>query len=77
MNPILMTNAQFYFTLSVPLTGILVNAVLILMLNGRVSRVEDRLHRLEDRVATALDMLIGKINEIDVRLARLEERLAK
>ena len=70
MNPIMMTNAQFYFTLSVPLTGILVNAVLILMLNGRLSRLEDRLN-------TAVDMLIGKINEIDVRLARVEERLAK
>jgi hypothetical protein len=54
----------------VPLVGILVNAALILMLNQRVSRLEDRLH-------TGFDLLIGKINEVDVRLARVEERLAR
>jgi hypothetical protein len=70
MNPIMMTNAQFYFALSVPLVGILVNAVLFNSLSHRIDR-------LEDRVRIGHEMLIGKIGEIDVRLAKLEERLAK
>ena len=35
MNPIMMTNAQFYFALSVPLVGILVNVMLFQILNHR------------------------------------------
>jgi hypothetical protein len=69
MNAIMMTNAQFYFALSVPLAGILVN--------HRIDRIEDRLHVTNDRIQTGQELLIGKINEIDVRLARLEERLAR
>jgi hypothetical protein len=67
---VLMTNAQFYFGLSVPLIGILVNVALIVMLNGRISQLENRVH-------TGHDMLIGKVGEVDSRLARLEERLAR
>ncbi len=70
MNPIMMTNAQFYFTLSVPLVGILVNVVLFQTLSHRLDRLEDKVH-------TGYDLLIGKIGELEVRLARLEERLAK
>jgi len=77
MNPIMMTNAQFYFALSVPLVGILVNVVLFQVLNHRIDRLEDRLHMTNDRMQTGQDLLIGKINEIDVRLARLEERSAR
>ena len=65
----MMTNAQFYFALSVPLVGILVNVVLFQVLNHRIDRLEDKVH-------TGQDLLIGKINEVDVRLARLEERSA-
>ena len=73
----MITNAQFYFALSVPLVGILVNVVLITMLSHRVDRVEDRLARLEDRVQHGFDMLTGKVGEVDNRLTRLEERLAR
>ena len=66
----MMTNAQFFFGLSVPLIGILVNVALIVMVNGRISQLESRVH-------TGHDMLIGKIGELDSRLARLEERLAR
>jgi hypothetical protein len=69
MNPIMMSNAQFYFALSVPLVGILVNVVLITMLSHRVDRLEDSAHARHD-------LLIGKIGEFDARLARLEERLS-
>jgi hypothetical protein len=77
MNATMMTNAQFYFALSVPLVGILVNVVLFQVLNHRIDRVEDRLHVTNDRIQTGQELLIGKITEIDVRLARLEERSAR
>jgi hypothetical protein len=70
MNPIMITNAQFYFALGVPLVGILVNVVLFTTLSHRIDRLEDRVH-------AGHDLLIGKVGEIDVRLARLEERSAK
>jgi hypothetical protein len=66
----MMTNAQFYFALSVPLVGILVNVVLITMLNRSVDRLEDRVH-------TGHHLLIGKIGELDSRLSPLGQRLAK
>jgi hypothetical protein len=66
----MMSNAQFYFALSVPLVGTLVNVVLISMLSRRVDRLEDRTH-------AGYDLLIGKVGEVDSRLARLEERLAR
>jgi hypothetical protein len=77
MNAIMMTNAQFYFALSVPSVGILVNVVLFQVLNHRMDRIEDRLHVTNDRIQTGLELLIGKITEVDVRLARLEERSAR
>ncbi len=70
MNPIMISNAQFYFALSVPLVGILVNVVLVSMLNHRIDRLEDRVHG-------GYDLLIGKVGELDTRLARLEERLSR
>jgi len=70
MNPIMITNAQVYFALGVPLVGILVNVVLFTTLSHRIDRLEDRVH-------AGHDLLIGKVGEIDVRLARLEERSAK
>jgi hypothetical protein len=70
MNPIMISNAQFYFALSVPLVGILVNVVLVSMLNHRIDRLEDRVH-------AGYDLLIGKVGELDTRLARLEERLSR
>ena len=73
----MISNAQFYFALSVPLVGILVNVVLISMLSHRVDRLEDRMNRFEDRMHTGYDLLIGKMGEFDARLARLEERLAR
>ena len=70
MNPVLITNARFYFGLSIPLVGILVNTALVVMINQRITNLENRVH-------TGHDLLIGKMGELDSRLARLEERLAK
>jgi hypothetical protein len=78
---VLMTNSQFYFSLSVPLVGILVNVALLMMVSNRISSLETiltgRIARLEDRVHVGHDLLIGKVGEIDSRLAKLEERLAR
>ena len=70
MNAIMITNAQFYFALSVPILGILVNVVLFATLSHRIDRLEDRVH-------AGHDLLIGKVGEIDARLARLEERSSR
>ena len=40
MSAVTMTNAQFFFGLSVPLIGILVNVALIVMVNGRMYAAE-------------------------------------
>jgi hypothetical protein len=69
MNPIVMSNAQFYFALSVPLVGILVNVVLITMLSHRVDRLGIRLDGLGDRLQAGCELLMA-------RLARLEEHLS-
>ena len=69
MNPIMMSNAQFYFALSVPLVGILVNVVLITMLSHRVDRLDSRLDRLGDGLQAGCEVVMA-------RLARLEERLS-
>ena len=70
MSQTMISNAQFYFALSVPLVGILVDVVLITMLSHRVDRLVDRTH-------TGYDLLVGKIGEFDARLARLAERLSQ
>jgi hypothetical protein len=73
MNAIMMTNARFFFGLSVPLVGILVNVALIVLVNGRIAQLANRVH-------SGHDLLIGKVGEVgevDSRLARVEERLAK
>jgi hypothetical protein len=74
MSAIMMSNAQFYFALSVPLVGILVNVSGMTILFNSLSH---RIDRLEDRVHAGQSLLLGKVEETDVRLARLEERLAK
>ena len=77
MNAIMMTNAQFYFGVSVPLVGILVNVALIILMNSRLTQLEGRIGQLDTRVHQGHDLLIGKVGELDNRLARLEERLAR
>ena len=73
MNSIMLTNAPLYFAVGLPvlvaLVGILVSVTMFVFTNGRISRLEDRVH-------TSHDLPIGKMGEFDARLARLDERLS-
>jgi hypothetical protein len=63
-----MTDAQLYLAIASPsfvaLVGILVNVGYFVALNGRMTRVEDK-----------LDVLTGKVAEIDNRVVRIEDKL--
>jgi hypothetical protein len=64
----MMTDAQLYLAIGLPsfvaLVGILVNVGYFVSLNGRMTRVEDK-----------LDLLTGSVNEIDSRVIRIEDKL--
>lgn len=61
-----MTDAQLAVGLPsfVALVGILVNVGYFVSLNGRMTRVEDK-----------LDTLTGKVAEVDNRVIRIEDKL--
>jgi hypothetical protein len=63
-----MAGAQLYLAVGLPsfvaLVGILVNVGYFLALNGRMTRVGDK-----------LDVLTGKVAEIDNRVVRIEDKL--
>jgi hypothetical protein len=63
-----MSDAQLYLAMGLPsfvaLVGILVNVGYFVALNGRITRVEDK-----------LDVLTGKVAEIDNRVVRIEDKL--
>lgn len=63
-----MSGAQLYLAIGLPsslaLIGILVNVGYFVTLNGRTSRVEDK-----------LDTLIGKVADVDNRVIRIEDKL--
>ena len=54
-----MTNEQFYILVGVPVLGILLNALVFLSLNSRMSTVEARMMNLENTFTTRFDLLMG------------------
>ena len=63
-----MNDAQLYLAIGLPsfvaLVGILVNVGYFVTLNGRMTRVEDK-----------IDSLTGKVAEVDNRVVRIEDKL--
>jgi hypothetical protein len=63
-----MTDAQLYLAVGLPslvaLTGILVNVGYFVALNGRLTRVEEK-----------IDTLTGKVADVDNRVIRIEDKL--
>ena len=63
-----MTDAQLYLAVGLPsfvaLVGILVNVGYFVTLNGRMTRVEDK-----------IDTLTGKVLDVDTRVVRIEGKL--
>jgi hypothetical protein len=74
MNNILMTNAQFYFGLSLPLVGILVNVVLFMALGRRAERFEDAVERRLGLIEGDLKQFYRDLGDHDKRITRLEDR---
>ena len=54
-----MTNEQFYIVIAVPLLGILLNTLVFLSLNPRMSSVEARMLNLENTFTARFDLLMG------------------
>ena len=66
-----MSNEQLYLAIGLPvIVNLLFNGFMFLVLNNRVTNLENRVH-------TGHDLLIGKIGELDTRIARLEEKLQR
>jgi hypothetical protein len=63
-----MADVELHLAIGLPsfvaLVGILVNVRYFVALNGRMTRVEDK-----------LDVLTGKVAEIDNRVVRIEDKL--
>jgi hypothetical protein len=63
-----MSDAQLYLAIGLPsfvaLVGILVNVGYFVALNGRMTRVEDK-----------LDVLTGKVADVNNRVVRIEDKL--
>ena len=58
-----MTNEQFYILICVPLLGILLNTLVFLSLNSRMSSVEVRMLNLENTFTARFDLLMGTLIE--------------
>jgi hypothetical protein len=64
-----MANVQLFLALGVPLAA---NGLLFLMLNSRMSAVENRMTSLEVTMTTRFDLIMSKLTDLDTSLTRLE-----
>ena len=76
-----MTDLQLYLAIGVPM---LMNGVLFLALNSRMSALDSRMTALDSRMTSLegtftarFDLMMGKIMDVDTRLSILEDRLKK
>ena len=69
-----MTDLQLYLAIGVPM---LMNGVLFLALNSRMSALETRMTSLEGTFTARFDLMMGKIMDVDTRLSVLEDRLKR
>ena len=60
-----MSNEQFYILVGVPVLGILLNALVFLSLNSRMTTVEARMMNLENTFTTRFDLLMGRLIELE------------
>jgi hypothetical protein len=67
-----MTNEQFYILVGVPVLGILLNALVFLSLNARMTTVENRMAAIELRMSnfentftTRFDLLMGRLTDLE------------
>ncbi|MEJ7606347.1 MAG: hypothetical protein WKF37_08780 [Bryobacteraceae bacterium] len=65
-----MATEQFYTLIAIPLLGILLNALVFLSLNSRVSSVEIRMMNLENTFTTRFDLLMGRLIELEKEIHR-------
>ena len=60
-----MTNEQFYVLIAIPVLGILLNSLVFLSLNSRMTSVEARMLNLENTFTTRFDLLMGRLIELE------------
>jgi hypothetical protein len=76
-----MTDTQLYLAIGVPsfvvLAGMLVNGLLFMGLNSRMTALETRMTNLENTFTTRFDLLMGKLTDMDTRIGVLEDRIKR
>jgi len=59
-----MSNEQFYTLVAIPLLGILLNGLVFMSLNSRMSSVESQMLNSENTFTTRFDLLMGRLSEL-------------
>lgn len=60
-----MSNEQFYTLIGIPLLGILLNTLVFLSLNSRMTSVEGRILNLENTFTARFDLLMGRLMDLE------------
>ena len=60
-----MSHEQFYVLIAIPVLGILLNSLVFLSLNSRMSSVEARMLNLENTFTPRFDLLMGRLIELE------------
>ena len=60
-----MTNEQFYVLIAIPVLGILLNGLVFMSLNARMSSVEARMMNFENTFTARFYLLMGRLGELE------------